>query len=202
MSKITGGGEIVRCPWCEGDAVYTRYHDKEWGVPLRSSKKLFEFLILDGAQAGLSWITILKRRDAYRKAFDNFDAEKMARYGARDVKRLLGGPPGEGIIRNKLKVESAIKNAQHYLEFAESGMSFSKWLWDFVDGEPIVNKFKTMGDVPSSTPLSEKISKELKNRVFSFVGPVIIYAVMQAAGLVNDHLTSCFRWKEVQGERN
>jgi DNA-3-methyladenine glycosylase I len=164
-------------------------------------------LILDGAQAGLSWITILKRRDAYRKAFDNFDAEKMARYGARDVKRLLGGapgtsPPGGGIIRNKLKVESAIKNAQHYLEFAESGLSFSKWLWDFVDGEPIVNKFKTMKAVPASTPLSEKISKELKNRGFSFVGPVIIYAVMQAAGLVNDHLTGCFRWKEVQGLLN
>jgi DNA-3-methyladenine glycosylase I len=182
--------QLIRCPWCEGDELYTRYHDEEWGVPLRDSGKLFEFLVLDGAQAGLSWLTILKRREGYRAAFKNFNAEKIARWTEKDVGRLLAD---ERIIRNRLKIESAIKNARHYLEFEESGISFSDWLWDFVDGKPLINKFKTMSEVPASTPLSEKISKELKQRGFTFVGPVIIYAVLQAAGLVNDHLIDCFR---------
>jgi DNA-3-methyladenine glycosylase I len=186
--------QLIRCPWCGGDAVYTRYHDEEWGVPLRDSQKLFEFIVLDGAQAGLSWLTILKRRDGYRAAFDNFNAEKIARYTDKDIKRLLAD---QRIIRNKLKIESAIKNAKGYLELEESGASFSDWLWDFVDGKPLVNKFKTMGDIPASTPLSEKISKELKKRGFTFVGPVIIYAFLQASGLVNDHLIDCFRYREV-----
>jgi DNA-3-methyladenine glycosylase I len=186
--------QLIRCPWCEGDEIYTRYHDEEWGVPLRDSQKLFEFLVLDGAQAGLSWLTILKRRDGYRAAFDNFNAEKIARWTQKDIGRLLAD---ERIIRNKLKIESAIKNAQNYLALEESGISFSDWLWNFVDGKPLVNKFKTMAEIPASTPLSETISKELKRRGFTFTGPVIIYAFLQAAGLVNDHLITCFRYREV-----
>ncbi|MDR3301583.1 MAG: DNA-3-methyladenine glycosylase I [Spirochaetaceae bacterium] len=185
---------LQRCEWCEGDEEYARYHDEEWGVPLRDSQKLFEFLILDGAQAGLSWITILKRREAYRAAFDKFDAEKIVRYTDKDFERLIGNA---GIIRNKLKIISVVKNARAYLEFAEKGASFSDWLWDFVDGKPIINKYKTLKEIPASTPLSEQISKELKKRGFTFVGPVIIYAFMQAAGLMNDHITSCFRYHEV-----
>jgi DNA-3-methyladenine glycosylase I len=197
MDKRNGMNEMKqpdRCPWCEGDSIYTRYHDEEWGVPLRDSRKLFEFLVLDGAQAGLSWLTILKRRDGYRAAFDNFNAEKIARYTQKDIKRLLAD---ERIIRNKLKIESAIKNAQNYLMFEDDGLSFSDWLWDFVDGKPLINKFKTMSEIPASTPLSEKISKELKKRGWTFAGPVIIYAFLQASGLVNDHLTTCFRYPEV-----
>jgi DNA-3-methyladenine glycosylase I len=184
----------TRCPWCEGDETYVRYHDEEWGVPLRDSRKLFEFLILDGAQAGLSWITILRRRESYRAAFDKFNAAKIARYGEADVARLMGDA---GIVRNRLKIASAIKNARGFLEFADKGVSFSDWLWGFVDGKPIVNRFKTLLEIPASTPLSEKISKELKARGWTFVGPVIIYAFMQAAGLVNDHLVNCFRHREV-----
>ena len=184
----------VRCPWCLGDTDYMRYHDKEWGVPLKNSRKLFEFLILDGAQAGLSWLTILKRREGYRLAFDQFDPEKMARYGEKDVARLL---KDERIIRNRLKISSAIGNARAYCEMEEAGENFGKWLWNWVDGKPIVNHRKTLAQIPASTKLSEEISRELKKKGFTFVGPTIIYAFIQAAGLVNDHLIDCYRYKEI-----
>jgi len=181
----------VRCPWCLGDADYLRYHDREWGVPLKNSLKLFEFLVLDGAQAGLSWLTILKRREGYRLAFDGFDPEKMARYGEKDIARLLGD---SRIIRNRMKIQSAIGNARAYCKMEEAGEKLGKWLWSFVDGEPIVNKWKTLAEIPASTELSEKISGELKKKGFSFAGPTIIYAFMQAAGMVNDHLVDCYRY--------
>jgi len=187
--------DLVRCPWCLDDADYMRYHDREWGVSLKNSKKLFEFLVLDGAQAGLSWLTILKRRDGYRLAFDGFDPEKMAAYGAKDITRLLGD---ERIIRNRLKINSAIENARAYLKMEEVGEEFGKWLWNWVDGQPIVNHWKTLEEIPAATELSEKISRELKKKGFSFVGPTIIYAFIQAAGLVNDHLVDCYRYQEVQ----
>lgn len=187
--------EKTRCPWCLGDEDYRAYHDTEWGVPLKDSGKLFEFLILDGAQAGLSWLTILKRRDGYRAAFDGMDPRRMARYGEPDIARLMEDPR---IIRNRRKIESAIGNAKAYCAMMDSGRSFSQWLWDWVDGEPLVNRFKTLAEVPASTALSERIAKELKRRGFSFAGPVIIYAFMQAAGLVNDHLVSCFRHSQLR----
>jgi DNA-3-methyladenine glycosylase I len=189
--------EETRCPWCLGDELYTRYHDEEWGVPLRDSERLFEALILDGAQAGLSWITILKRREGYRAAFDNFDPEKIARYGEDDIARLLGD---SRIIRNRLKIRSAIRNAQALLAMREGGLTLADFFWNFVGGKPIVNRFKTMAEIPASTPLSVQISRELKRRGFSFVGPTIIYAMMQASGLVNDHLVGCFRYQAVQRE--
>ena len=181
---------ITRCPWCGDDEIYVRYHDEEWGVPLYDSQKLFEALVLDGAQAGLSWITILKRREGYRAAFDGFDPEKIARYTDKDAARLLGD---SRIIRNRLKIQSAVQNARAALAMRDAGISLSDFLWSFVDGRPVVNRYKTPGDIPASTPLSEKISAELKRRGFSFVGPTIIYAMIQASGLVNDHLVSCFR---------
>jgi DNA-3-methyladenine glycosylase I len=167
-----------------------RYHDEEWGVPLRDSRRLFEALILDGAQAGLSWLTILKRREGYRLAFDQFDAHKIARYGQADTERLL---TDRGIIRNRLKISSTIRNAQSLLDMEEAGLDFGSWLWDFVDGKPIVNHRRRMEELPARTPLSEKISKELKGWGFNFCGPTIIYAMMQACGLVNDHLVHCHR---------
>jgi DNA-3-methyladenine glycosylase I len=187
--------EKIRCPWCLGDADYTRYHDREWGVPLKNSRKLFEFLVLDGAQAGLSWLTILKRREGYREAFDGFDPEKMARYGEREYARLLKDPR---IIRNRLKIRSAIENARAYCNMREAGENFSDWLWNWVDGKPIVNRWKTLARIPASTKLSEDISRELKTKGFSFVGPVIVYAFIQAAGLVNDHLVDCYRWEALK----
>ena len=187
--------EKVRCSWCLADADYMQYHDREWGVPLKSSKKLFEFLILDGAQAGLSWLTILKRREGYRQAFDGFDPEKIARYGDKDIKRLMGD---EGIIRNRLKILSAIRNAQAYCRMEDEGENFGKWLWNWVDGKPIVNHWKTLKEIPASTPLSEQISRELKKKGFNFVGPTIVYAFIQAAGIVNDHLVDCCRWEACQ----
>jgi DNA-3-methyladenine glycosylase I len=182
--------EIVRCPWCHGDEAYTRYHDDEWGNPLRDNQKLFELLILEGAQAGLSWITILKRRDNYRRAFDHFDAEKIAAYTDRDIERLM---QDAGIIRNRRKIVSTIGNAKAYLKMMEGRQDFSTWLWNWVDGEQQINHFTSMSEVPAFTELSENISKDLKKRGFSFVGPTIIYAYMQSAGLVNDHLVSCYR---------
>ncbi|MDR2803772.1 MAG: DNA-3-methyladenine glycosylase I [Treponema sp.] len=182
--------ELIRCPWCAGDEKYTRYHDEEWGVPQHDSEKLFEALILDGAQAGLSWVTILKRRDDYREAFDNMKPEIIANYGEKDINRLL---ENDKIIRNRSKIEAAVKNARAYLAMKEQGHDFSAWLWDWVEGKPVVNHYKTMKEVPSSTPLSTQISKILVKRGFSYVGPTIIYAFMQASGIVNDHLVSCFR---------
>ncbi|MDR3276371.1 MAG: DNA-3-methyladenine glycosylase I [Treponema sp.] len=190
--------ERFRCPWCLGDPVYRAYHDREWGRPLKNSQKLFEFLILDGAQAGLSWLTILKRREGYRAAFDGFEPGLMARYGDKDIARLMGD---SRIIRNRRKIESAIGNARAYLSMMEGRVSFGKWLWDWVDGEPKINHFKTLAEIPASTALSGGISRELRGRGFSFVGPTIIYAFIQAAGLVNDHLLDCFRHPEYQDMR-
>ncbi|MDR1420219.1 MAG: DNA-3-methyladenine glycosylase I [Treponema sp.] len=193
--RIETPESVVRCPWCLGNTIYTSYHDREWGKPQKNSRKLFEALILDGAQAGLSWLTILKRRKGYRAAFDSFDPEKIARYTPRDINRLMAD---QGIIRNRRKIESAIENAKAYLDMTEGSVSFSKWLWNWVDGEPVINHFKTAAEIPVSTDLSQRISSELKKRGFSFVGPTIIYAFLQASGLVNDHLTDCFRHPENQ----
>jgi DNA-3-methyladenine glycosylase I len=186
--------ERIRCPWCLSDDLYIKYHDKEWGRPLKNSRKLFEFLILDGAQAGLSWLTILKRREGYRAAFDGMEPERMALYGEKDIERLM---QDTRIIRNRRKIEAAIGNAQAYLKMMEGPASFSKWLWDWVDGEPVVNRFKAVSEIPASTELSEGMSKELRKRGFTFVGPTIVYAFLQAAGLVNDHLVDCFRHPDI-----
>jgi DNA-3-methyladenine glycosylase I len=180
---------LRRCPWCEGDTLYTTYHDTEWGRPERDDRKLFEYLILDGAQAGLSWITILRRREGYHAAFHGMNPEKIARYGDKDITRLMADAR---IIRNRRKITSAIENARAWLEMRDSPLTFSAFLWDRVDGKPIINRFSTMAEIPAYTPLSEGISKDLKQRGFTFVGPTIIYAILQAAGLVNDHLTTCY----------
>ena len=183
-----------RCPWCGEDPLYVRYHDEEWGVPLHDDQKLFELLMLEGAQAGLSWIIVLRKRESYRAAFDNFDPHKMARYTPKKVQRLLTNP---GIVRNRLKVESAAINARAYLQIMESEGSFSDYLWQFVDGKPINNKLRSMSDIQASTPVSDRMSKDLKKRGFKFVGSTICYAFMQAAGMVNDHLVTCHRHKKV-----
>lgn len=185
-------GVPTRCPWPGTDPLYVAYHDEEWGVPEYEDRALYEKLVLDGFQAGLSWITILRKRDAFRKAFDGFAPEKIARYNTKKVEALMGDA---GIVRNRLKIEGAIRSAQVWLDMMETGPGFSAFLWDFVDGKPVVNRFKTMRDVPAETPLSRAMSKELKARGFKFCGPTIVYAFMQATGLVNDHLTSCHRHK-------
>ena len=183
-----------RCGWVGDDPLYRAYHDTEWGVPVRDDRVLFEFLILEGAQAGLSWITILKRREGYRRAFDGFDPEKVARYGERKKTALL---QDTGIIRNRLKIEAAVTNARLFLELQEELGSFAAFQWQFVDGRPRRNSWKTTADIPALTPESEAMSKELKKRGFRFVGPTICYAHMQATGMVNDHLVNCFRYREV-----
>ncbi|MES2625451.1 MAG: DNA-3-methyladenine glycosylase I [Pseudomonadota bacterium] len=183
-----------RCPWPGEDPLYQRYHDTEWGVPVRSDRKLFEFLILEGAQAGLSWITILRKRDAYREAFAGFDWNKVATFDDKKIAALLQNP---GIIRNRLKVKGAVTNAKAFIKVREEFGTFSKYIWGFVDGKPIQNKWKARGQVPAVTEVAEKISKDMKKRGFTFVGPTIIYAHMQATGMVNDHLTNCFRHKQV-----
>jgi DNA-3-methyladenine glycosylase I len=187
--------EKIRCPWCGEDELYVRYHDEEWGVPVKDDKKIFEFLILEGAQAGLSWFTILKRREGYRSAFAGFDALKVARFGEDDVIRLMGD---ERIIRNKAKIQSAVKNARAFLAVAEERGTFADYLWDFVDGRPMVNRWDELSQLPPATPLSTKISKDMKNRGFSFFGPIVCYAHMQATGMVNDHLIKCFRHRELR----
>jgi DNA-3-methyladenine glycosylase I len=184
----------TRCEWCGEDPLYAEYHDKVWGVPVHDDRTLFEFLILEGAQAGLSWITILKKQGNYQKAFDNFDAEKVARYSDADVARLLEDP---GIVRNRLKVASAIRNARGVLAIREEFGSLDAYLWDFLDGKPLRNAWKSLSEIPASTTLSDQISKDMKNRGFNFVGSTIIYAFMQATGMVNDHLVDCFRHGEV-----
>ena len=186
-----------RCPWAtEDDPVMARYHDREWGVPLRDDLRLFEFLILEGAQAGLSWRTILYRRDGYRKAFSGFRPERIARYGERDVKRLLADP---GIVRNRLKIRAAIGNARAFLSLREEPGGFSDFLWGFVGGSPVVNRRRNMAELPAATRESEAMSRELTRRGFRFAGPTICYALMQATGMVNDHLVSCFRHGELSG---
>ena len=183
-----------RCIWPGEDPLYIRYHDREWGIPIHSDRKLFVFLILEGAQAGLSWITVLKKRPAYRKAFDNFDFNKVARYKERKIKQLLNN---SGIIRNKLKIRSAISNAKAFIEVRKEFGTFNKYIWQFVDGKPIQNCFKDMNDIPATTELSDQISKDLKKRGFNFVGSTIVYAHMQATGMVNDHTMDCFRYSEI-----
>jgi len=187
-----------RCPWGASDPLYCAYHDEEWGVPVRDDRELFELLTLEGAQAGLSWITILRKRDGYRAAFDGFDPEIIARYDEERIQQLMGD---ERIVRNQAKIRAAVGNARAFLELRDGGGSFSDFIWSFVDGEPIQNHWDRLADVPASTPESEAMSKELKRRGFRFVGPTICYAFMQSAGLVNDHLTSCFRWEELAGGR-
>lgn len=182
--------EIVRCSWCGSDPLYMAYHDHEWGVPLHGDRRLFEMLTLEGAQAGLSWLTILRKREGYRTAFAGFDPQVVAAFGDADTERLLADP---AIVRNRLKITSAISNARAALEVQARYGSLDDFLWGFVDGEPIRNSWKCMAEVPAKTPLSDTMSKELKRHGFRFVGSTICYALMQSIGMVNDHLTSCFR---------
>lgn len=187
--------KMIRCQWCEGSfEAYLKYHDEEWGVPVHDDRCHFEFLILEGAQAGLSWATILKRREGYRRAFADFDPEKVARYSQDKVEELLQDP---GIIRNRLKVQGAVINAQKFLDIQEEFGSFDKYIWQFVGGQPIVNQWQSMRDLPATTKESDALSKDLKKRGFKFVGSTIMYAHMQACGLVNDHTVDCFRYNEV-----
>jgi DNA-3-methyladenine glycosylase I len=180
----------ARCEWCGDDPLYVRYHDEEWGVPVHDDRTLFEFLVLEGAQAGLSWRTILHRREHYRRAFADFDPAQVARFDRHGIEALLRDP---GIVRNRAKVESAVGNARAFLELQEEFGSFAAFQWRFVDGRPIVNRWQTIQQVPATTKISEAYSKELRQRGFRFVGPTIVYAHMQAVGMVNDHLIGCFR---------
>ena len=196
MTPIANSKKVRRCAWCEGTSLnYIEYHDQEWGVPVRDDRGQFEFLILEGAQAGLSWSTILNKREGYRKNFADFDPEKVARFTKKRVEKILTDP---GIVRNRLKVESAVTNAKAFLAVQEEFGSFSDYIWGFVDGKPIQNRFRKDSDIPATSPVSDTISKELKKRGFKFVGSTIIYAHMQATGMVNDHVTGCFRYKEVK----
>ena len=184
----------TRCAWCTNDLLYIRYHDNEWGVPVHNDRRLFEFLVLEGAQAGLSWITILRKRAAYRKAFDNFDYNKVANYNERKIQSLL---KDEGIVRNRLKIRSAVQNANAFLKIRDEFDTFNKYIWEFVDGKPIRNKWKSIKQIPARTELSDILSKDLKQRGFTFVGSTICYAHMQATGMVNDHTVDCFRYQEL-----
>ena len=187
-----------RCGWCGTDPLYVRYHDTEWGVPVHDDRKHFEFLILEGAQAGLSWITILRKRENYRKAFANFNAARVARFGAGDVRRLLGNA---GIVRNRLKIAAAITNACAFLAVQKEFGSFDRYVWRFVGGRPRVNRRRSLNQIPARTRKSDTLSKDLKLRGFRFVGSTIIYAHMQAVGMVNDHLVSCFRHRTLARRR-
>lgn len=183
-----------RCGWCVGDDLYEAYHDNEWGVPLRDDEKLFEFLVLETFQAGLSWITVLKKRENFRKAFDSFDYKKIAHYKQANIDALL---QNEGIIRNKLKVNATVSNALAFMKIQEEFGSFSNYIWGFVNNKPIKNSFQSYKDAPANTKLSDTLSKDLKKRGFKFVGSTVVYATMQAIGMVNDHETSCFKYHEV-----
>ncbi len=185
-----------RCLWAGSDPLYQTYHDTEWGVPVHEERMLFEFITLEGAQAGLSWITVLRKRPTYRSVFANFDPEQVARFDGGQVVALLENP---GIIRNRLKVASTISNAQAFLEVQQEFGSFDTYIWRFVDGTPLQNRWQSLAEVPASTPLSDAISRDLKKRGFRFVGSTICYAFMQAIGMVNDHTTDCFRWQELSG---
>ena len=184
-----------RCEWGTVSQLYIDYHDNEWGVPIHDDRTLFEFLILEGAQAGLSWETVLKKRENYRKAFSNFDPVKVSRYSDKKVEALMGN---KGIIRNRLKITSAIKNAKRFLEVQKEFGSFDTYIWQFVNGKPITNRFKSIQEIPATTKESDAMSKDLKKRGFTFVGPTICYAHMQATGMVNDHIVGCFRYKEIK----
>jgi len=189
---------MKRCDWANRSELEQSYHDLEWGVEIHDDRTLFEFLVLEGAQAGLSWSTILKKRTAYRRAFDNFDARKISNYSEKTVSRLLANPE---IIRNRLKINTAVTNARAFLKVQEEFGSFDCYIWQFVKGKPIRNSWQTMTDIPSSTPESEAMSKDLKKRGFKFVGPTICYAFMQAVGMVNDHVVDCFRYRELKNKR-
>ncbi len=196
MSAVAHADGLPRCPWCGNDPIYVAYHDTEWGVPEEDDRALYEKLVLDGFQAGLSWITILKKRENFRRAFDDFAPEKIARYDRKKIAALL---KDKGIVRNRMKIEGAAASARAWLDVMEKGPGFSALLWDFVDGKPVVNRFRTRRQVPAETALSRKLSKELKARGFKFCGPTIVYAFMQAVGMVNDHLVPCHRHKALAG---
>ena len=195
---MTDADGKIRCWWCGDDLLYQQYHDCEWGVPVHDDRLLFEFLCLEGAQAGLSWITILRKRENYRRLFDQFDAQKIARYDETKIADLLADP---GIVRNKLKVNGFVKNARAYLDMLDHGETLDNYLWGYVDGVALQNKRTSMGEIPANTPVSDAMSKDLKKRGFTFVGSTICYAFMQAAGLVNDHVTDCFRHAELAPDR-
>jgi DNA-3-methyladenine glycosylase I len=186
--------EPERCAWCGTDPLYVRYHDHEWGIPLHDDRRLFEMLILEGAQAGLNWLTILRKREGYRAAFDHFNPERIARYDAAKIGRLLADP---GIVRNRLKIQAAIRNAQGYLTIREQHGGFDAFLWRYVDGQPQQNAWPTLAEVPARSPEADAMSRDLKRLGFAFVGPTICYAFMQAVGMVNDHTTNCFRQREL-----
>ena len=186
--------KVRRCGWGESDPMYLRYHDKEWGVPVHNDRRLFEMLILEGTQAGLSWLIVLRKREEYRKAFDNFDASRIARYTEKKIQKLLSNP---GIVRNRLKIVAAIDNAKAFLKIQKEFGSFNKFLWSFVGGKPRQNRFKRLREISSRTPESDAMSRDLKKRGFRFVGSTICYAFMQAVGMVNDHLVSCYRHREI-----
>ncbi len=185
----------TRCKWCGTDPLYVAYHDDEWGIPVHDDRLLFEFLILEGAQAGLSWLTVLKKRENYRKAFRSFDCELIARFTEKDISRLLSD---SGIIRNRLKLESAVKNARGVMDIKEEFGSLDSYLWRYVEGIPVQNCWKTMAEIPPRTEISDAMSRDLKKRGFNFVGSTICYSFMQAVGMVNDHTTECFRYKEIR----
>lgn len=185
---------MIKCPWCGNEELYVKYHDEEWGVPVFDDKKQFEFLVLESAQAGLSWITILRKRENYRKAFANFEPEIIASFDKDRIEELM---KNEGIIRNRRKIEAAVNNAKEFLEIQKEYGSFCNYIWGFVNGKPIINKWEDISKVPSSTELSQYISNDLKKHGFKFLGPTITYAHMQAVGIVNDHLVSCFRYNEI-----
>jgi DNA-3-methyladenine glycosylase I len=189
---------VKRCEWGNSDPLYVTYHDEEWGVPVHDDRKIFEFLCLEGAQAGLNWLMILKKRENYRKAFDNFDASLVARYSEKRIARLLQDP---GIVRNRLKVNAFVQNARAFLKVQEEFGSFDAYVWRFVDGKPKQNRRQSLGEIPASTLESDAMSKDLKSRGFVFVGSTICYAHMQAAGMVNDHVVSCFRFKELSRKK-
>ena len=190
MSSLEAQDRLPRCPWPKGDPIYVAYHDEEWGVPEFDDRALYEKLILDGFQAGLSWITILRKRENFRRAFDGFQPELIARYGPKKVAALMADA---GIVRNRAKIEGAILSARAYLDLMERGPGFSARLWDFLDGRPKTNRFRSVSQIPAQTELSQQISKELTRLGFKFVGPTIVYAFMQAVGMVNDHLVKCYR---------
>jgi DNA-3-methyladenine glycosylase I len=185
---------IKRCGWCEGSEIYRQYHDTEWGVPVVDDRRHFEFLVLESAQAGLSWITILKKRENYRRAYNGFDPEKVARYGEKKKAALLAD---EGIVRNRLKIEASINNAQRFLEVQKEFGSFSDYIWGFTKGRQVTGKWKTLSEIPARTELSDRIAADMKKRGFKFLGSIIMYSHIQATGIVNDHITSCFRYKEI-----
>jgi DNA-3-methyladenine glycosylase I len=189
---VGGMSKLNRCPWCENDELYVKYHDEEWGVPVHDDQKHFEFLVLESAQAGLSWITILRKRENYRKAYEGFNPVKVAKFDSEKIEELMNNP---GIVRNRRKIEASINNAQRFLEIVDEFKSFDKYIWSFVDNKPIQNQWNDIKEVPANTKLSDEVSKDLKKRGFKFLGSTIIYSHLQATGLINDHLKNCFRYE-------